>query len=106
MEPSAPPEPRGLFARLPVGRSPTVRVLLIAGALISIACVYWTHYLRLNEAPVDLSLIFLVLFRYFDHPAAILSLCILLAATFVPRWSGFQAGLRWLGDHSVGVAIV
>jgi len=103
-------ERKQLFGRLPVGRSATVRALVIVSALIAAGCVVWLQHLRLSGNPGGLAPIFFLLFSYFDYGAAKLTLAILLLAMFVPRWEGFDRLLRWLGDHpvsiGVGVAVV
>src|SRR4051812_42601912 len=88
-----------LFAHLPVGRSTTVRALLIAGAVLTAACVLWIQQLRFNGAPYPLAPIFYVLFSFFDYSAAMLMLGILLVALFVPQWEGFNRLLYWLGSR-------
>jgi hypothetical protein len=100
---------KGLFARLPVGRSPVVRALLIVGALVAAACVFWIQHLRINGA-TGLAPIFYALFAVYDYGAAMLSLGILMVALFVPRWDGFTRLLRWMGQHPYliggGVAVL
>ena len=98
-------ENRGLLTRLPVGRSPAVRALLIAGGLLTALCMLWLRDLRANGTTLDISLIFMVLFRYFDYDAAILALGILVLAVFVPRWNGFDRLLRWLGEYPLSIAV-
>lgn len=88
-----------LFAHLPVGRSTTVRTLLIAGGLITAVCVLWIQQLRISGDPRGLAPIFFVLFSFFDYSAAMLALGILLVALFVPQWDGFNRLLRWMGEH-------
>ncbi|HEV7609031.1 MAG TPA: hypothetical protein VGO61_16935 [Steroidobacteraceae bacterium] len=94
-------ERQELFARLPVGRSASVRALLIVGALITAGCLLWIHQLRLSGNPGGLAAIFFVLFAFFDYGAAKLALAILLLALFVPRWDGFDRLLRRLGEHPI-----
>lgn len=91
----------GLFARLPVGRAATVRLLLIVGALVTAGCLLWIQQLRLSGIPGGLAPIFFLLFSIFDYGAAKLALAILLLAMFVPRWEGFDRLLRWLGENPV-----
>jgi hypothetical protein len=98
------PSASGMLARLPIGRSATVRAILIAGAILTAGCLIWTQHLRLNGNAGGLAPIFFLLFSYFDYGAAKLALAILLLAVFVPRWEGFDRLLRWLGEHPVRVA--
>ncbi|MEJ0038798.1 MAG: hypothetical protein WDO68_22440 [Gammaproteobacteria bacterium] len=93
-----------MFAHLPVGRSTTVRVLLIAGALLTAVCVLWIQQLRLSGSPYALAPIFFVLFSFFDYGAAMLALGILLVAMFVPQWNGFNRLLRWMGERPYPIA--
>src|SRR3954464_3983164 len=95
---------KSLFARLPVGRSAAVRVLLIAGALITAACVLWLQHLRLSGELHGLSPIFFVLFTFYDYGAAMLALGVLLVALFVPRREAFDRLLRYLGSHPLPIA--
>lgn len=91
----------GLFARLPVGRSPAVRILLILSGLITAACVFWLQQLRLTGETAGLAPIFFVLFAFFDYGAALLALVILLLALFVPSRAWLDTLLRGLGEHPV-----
>src|SRR4051812_5451752 len=102
---TAPSSSMGLFARLPVGRSATVRTLLIVGALLTAACVLWIQHLRLGSSGREgLAPIFYILFSVYDYSAAMLALGILLAALFVPKWAGFDRLLRWIGQRPYTVA--
>jgi hypothetical protein len=96
-----------VFARLPVGRSTAVRALLIVGGLITAACVFWIQQLRMGGDLHGLAPIFFVLFTFFDHGAATLALGILLVAVFIPRWDGFDALLRSIGQrpYMIGGAV-
>jgi hypothetical protein len=94
-------ERKGLFARLPVGRSFSVRAILVVTAVLTAACVLWLQQLRRSGDPGGLTPIFFVLFAFFDYVPAMLSLGILLVALFVPRWGGFERLLRMLGEHPV-----
>ncbi len=88
-----------LFANLPIGRSPAVRGVLIASALLTAACVFWIQHLRFAGDMGPLAPIFYVLFTFFDYGAAMLMLGILLVALFVPAHDRWRNLLRWLGAH-------
>lgn len=97
------PAQKGLFVRLPVGRSVTVRTLLIVSALLTAGCVLWLQNLRISGELHGLSPIFFVLLTFYDYGAAMLALGILLLALFVPRVPGVDRLLRALGEHPVAV---
>ena len=93
-----------------MGRSTTVRALLIVGAILTAACVVWIQQLRFNGLTPGLAPIFYALFTYFDYDAAMLALGILLLALFVPRRDGVNRLLGWMGEHPYwiggGVAVL
>jgi hypothetical protein len=100
------PAPReGLLARLPVGKSVEARMLMVAAAVLTAACVWWIQQLRFSGDPGALAPIFYVLFTYFDYDTGLLALGILLVAIFVPRWDGVTRLLAWIGDHAVALAV-
>jgi hypothetical protein len=95
-----------VFLHLPVGRSNTVRVLLVLSALTTAGCVLWIRDLRYSGEMHGLSPIFFALFTYFDYLSAMVALGILVGAVLVPALSGFDRLLRWLGTHPLIVASI
>jgi hypothetical protein len=101
----SPPAETSLLMKLPIARSNSVRIAFIGSVCITLACLAWFLQLRSSGSFQGLSLIFIVLFTYFDYHAAMGALLILLGAMFLSGSPLIKGVLRRVGEKPGLVAI-
>jgi len=82
------------------------RTLFLAGAMVTIAILLWTHQWRLGNDRHGLSTIFFVLFVYDDYPGTVCALLILVGALVASRYLPVRRVVHWAGDHPVVIAAI
>ena len=90
----------------PVVRSTGARILFLAGALVTITILQWTHQMAMHGFQPGLTAIFFVLFAYGDYGAAICALLILIVGVLSPVGSPARSMFLWAGEHPILVATV
>jgi hypothetical protein len=88
----------------PVVRAAGPRVLLLVGAIVTIAILQWVNQLRLGGQLHGLTPIFFYLFTNGDFGASVCALLILILAIFVPVHAPTRSILRWAGEHPLLIA--
>ena len=82
------------------------RTLFLAGAMVTIAILLWTHQWRLGHDRHGLSTIFFVLFVCNDYPGTVCALLILVCALVASRYLPARRVVHWSGDHPVVIAAI
>lgn len=89
-----------------VTRSASTRAFFLASAAISIAILWWAHYMSYNYLGLALSVSFFYLFTALDQPAASVLLLILIGAVFIARPSWLNPLGAWISDHVRAIALL
>ncbi|HWW19903.1 MAG TPA: hypothetical protein VNZ06_03785 [Steroidobacteraceae bacterium] len=95
-----------MLSNLTVTRSSSVRLSLLAGAVITALIMLWAHSLADWHVDYDLSYIFRYLFSKYDYQAAGLALLVLLVAALAPARLNIRSPLTWIGQHSRLIALL
>lgn len=82
------------------------QILVLIGAMVTVAILLWTHQMRLSGAPHGLAPIFFVLFAYNDYLGALCALFILVLALFGTRYLSARRIAQWAGDQPLVIACI